>query len=469
VGDVRVRFAPSPTGYFHVGGARTALYNWLFARQRGGAFVLRIEDTDPERSRDEWIEGILEALRWLGLDWDEGPYRQSERMDRHREAALRLVEAGHAYRCDCTPDAVRVRAGGEEVRPYDGFCRDRGLGPGPGRVVRFRVPDEGVTVVRDLIRGRPEFENARIEDFVIVRSDGTPVFVLANAVDDLDMRITHVVRGEEHLPTTPKYVLIRQALGEAEPPVFAHLPLLVNEQRRKLSKRRDRVSLEDYRSQGYLPDAMVNYLALLGWAPRGDREFLSIEELVAEFDLTAVNPSPAFFDVRKLNHFNGHYVRSRPLERFVLESEPWLRGAEGTGYERADLDLYARVAPLVQTRIETMAQIPDLCAFLFVERPEIDPEAWERTFGSPGAVEVLRDAADAYAGCPWDAATLKDVTAAVGERHGLKLSKAQAPVRVAVTGRTVGLPLFESLEVLGRQRTLERISQALDRLASVAS
>ena len=296
VPEVRVRFAPSPTGYFHVGSARTALYNWFFARGHEGAFILRIEDTDAERNREEWVGGILSALTWLGIDWDEGPYRQSERGQVYQEVLDELWSKGHLYACDCTREVVLERTKDNATPGYDGFCRDRGLERRAGRALRFRVPREGVTVVEDLIRGEVRFSNSTIDDFVVAKSNGDPLFVLAVVADDRDMRISHVIRAEEHLPTTPKAVLIWEALGveELPLPVFAHLPVLVNEKRQKISKRRDRVAIEDYRSQGFLPEPMVNYLALLGWSPGDGREFFSLNELVAEFDLSNVNHSPAY-------------------------------------------------------------------------------------------------------------------------------------------------------------------------------
>ena len=296
--DVRVRFAPSPTGFLHVGSARAALFNWLYARHTGGTFILRIEDTDPERSRDDLIEGIERSLQWLGLDWDEGPYRQSERMHLYRDAADRLVADGWAYYCDCTKADLDARA---PAGGYDRFCRDRRLEPGPGRALRFRTPESGDTVVHDVIRGDVVFENANLEDFVILRGGGEPMFILANAVDDADMKITHVLRGEDLLSSTPKVLLLRHALGYApeDDPRYGHLPVIVNDKRQKLSKRRDDVALEDFRAKGYLPEAMRNYLALLGWGPASGQEIMPIEEMAAEFRLEDVKPSPAFFSDRK--------------------------------------------------------------------------------------------------------------------------------------------------------------------------
>jgi len=289
---VRVRFSPAPTGFLHVGGARSALFNWLYARHTGGTFVLRVEDTDADRSTSEHVEAIGENLRWLGLDWDE-EYHQSARFDRYRAAADQLLVSGAAYRCDCSQEAVKARleASGK-TGGYDGHCRDRGVGPGEGVVVRFRTPDHGVTGWDDVIRGRVEFENELLEDFVIVRSNGVPMFHVANAYDDLDMGITHVVRGEDLVNTTPRVLLLRAAMGADDQPVYAHLPLIVNEKRQKLSKRRDDVSVGDYRDRGYLPEAMRNYLVTLGWGAKDGVEIRPIEEIIELFDIVDVNNAP---------------------------------------------------------------------------------------------------------------------------------------------------------------------------------
>ena len=458
----RLRFAPSPTGFFHVGGARTVLYNWLHARQHHGTFVLRIEDTDTERNRPEWTEGILSALHWIGVDWDEGPFFQSERVAEHVAAAQRLVAAGLAYYCDMTPEQVQERAKAEGRQGYGGWSRERGLGPGPGRVLRFRTPDEGTTVVHDVIRGDVSFENALLEDFVVLRSNGTPMFLLANVVDDIAMRITHVVRGEEHLPNTPKAILLWRALTDVPEPVWAHVPVLVNDKRQKLSKRRDKVALEMYRDEGYLPEAMVNYLMTLGWAPPGPSEIVPFATIRETFRLADVNSSPAFFDEKKLRAFNGEYLRALPLDEFVERCRPFLPLAE---WPRWDDAAFRTMAPLLQTRLEVLSQVPALVDFLFTEEPPDDPASWTKAVqGTPAAAPLLDDTIDAYARSPWEAEALKGALTEVGERHGLKLGKAQAPVRVAVTGRTVGPPLFEALEVLGRDRTLERLRAARRRI-----
>ena len=307
----RYRFAPSPTGYFHVGGARTALYNWILAQQTDGIFVLRVEDTDDSRNNPQWTQGIIDALAWLGIDSSdshfEGPYFQSANAALHVAAAEKLFAQGKAYYCDLSTEDIQKRAkesGKQNERQgYDGYSRDRGLGPGAGHVLRFRVP-EGSTIIHDQVRGEVVFDNSTIEDFVLLRSNGSPVFLIANVVDDITQAITHVVRAEEHLPNAPKQQMIWDALGTT-PPSWAHVPVLVNEQRKKLSKRRDKVAVEQYRQEGVLADAMKNYLMTLGWAPTGDTEIVPFEKIVAEFSLSSVNHSPAFFDIIKLQSFNA--------------------------------------------------------------------------------------------------------------------------------------------------------------------
>jgi glutamyl-tRNA synthetase len=465
-GSVRVRFAPSPTGIFHVGGARSALHNWVYARQHGGAFVLRVEDTDASRNRPEWTDGIIRALEWLGIapGGYEGPFFQSANAPAHADAARRLYEASRAYYCDCTREDVLARSGGQQ-RGYDRHCRDRGLEPAPGRALRFRTPAEGSTVVEDVVRGKPEFDNAALDDFVIARGDGSVLFLLANVVDDILQRITHVIRAEEHLPNTPKQQLLWEALGQT-PPVWAHVPIIVNEKRQKLSKRRDKVALESYRDEGYLAAAMRNYLMLLGWAPAGDREIVPWQVVEEEFRLEDVNPSPAFFDEKKRRAFNGEYVRALPVDGFVAACGPWLAAPHAPwSPSQFDPDAFAALAPLAQSRVAVLSEITALVDFLFLPRPAHDEASWAKAMTGP-APDLLRAALVTYADAPWRAEELKARLEAVGAERGLKLGKAQAPVRVAVTGRTVGLPLFESLEVLGRERTLARLEAALARLTA---
>ena len=462
----RYRFAPSPTGYFHVGGARTALYNWILAVRQGGTFVLRIEDTDESRNQPQWTQGIIDALAWLGINSDdphfEGPFFQSANAAEHVRAAEQLFASGHAYYCDLTSEQIQERAKESGKTGYDGYSRDRGLGPGEGRVLRFRVP-EGHTIVRDLVRGDVDFDNSTIEDFVLLRGNGTPVFLLANVVDDILMNITHVVRAEEHLPNTPKQQMLWDALGK-KPPKWAHVPVLVNEQRKKLSKRRDKVAVEQYREEGILADAMRNYLMTLGWAPAGDTEIVPWETIVESFRLEDVNHSPAFFDIKKLQAFNGEYIRLMPLEEFIAQAEvvltspnvPWPA-------DRYRSDMFRAMAPLVQTRVAVMAEVVPMVDFLFLAEPPIDEQSFTKTFSAESAVTTLNDIAVAFESIEWTAERIKVAVEAVGERHGIKLGKMQAPLRVAVTGRTVGPPLFEPIELLGRDETLRRIRSAISR------
>ena len=464
----RYRFAPSPTGYFHVGGARTALYNWILAKQTSGVFVLRIEDTDDSRNNPQWTQGILDALAWLGIDGNdshfEGPYFQSANASLHIAAAEKLFEQGKAYYCDLTTEDIQKRAKDSgkqnERQGYDGYSRDRGLGPGAGHVLRFRVP-EGSTVVHDQVRGEVVFDNSTIEDFVLLRSNGSPVFLIANVVDDINQGITHVVRAEEHLPNAPKQQMIWDALGTT-PPSWAHVPVLVNEQRKKLSKRRDKVAVEQYREEGILAEAMKNYLMTLGWAPSGDTEIVPFQKIVDEFALGSVNHSPAFFDIVKLHSFNADYIRAMSLEEFINACQPWLT-SEKAPWQASEYDpkVFAEIAPLVQTRVQLLQEVPGMVDFLFCDLPTLDDAAFVKAFAPEWAVATLIEVRDGFTTCEFTPDALKAVVEAVGEKHSLKLGKLQAPLRVAVTGRSVGPPLFEPIAMLGREATLKRIDAAL--------
>lgn len=462
----RFRFAPSPTGSFHVGGARTALHNWALARRLGGTFVLRIEDTDEARNRPEWTQGIIDALAWIGISADdehfEGPHFQSANADAHIAAAQRLFESDAAYYCDLTGQEVQDRAKELGITGYDGYSRDRGLEPAPGRVLRFRVPD-GATVVHDAVRGEVTFDNATIEDFVLLRGNGSPMFLLANVVDDMEMSITDVVRAEEHLPNTPKQQMLWEALG-ATPPRWAHVPVLVNEQRKKLSKRRDKVALESYRDEGILPDAMVNYLMTLGWTPpaaeEAGSEIFSWAELEAAFRLEAVTLSPAFFDIKKLVAFNKQYIKSMPLDEFLAAVD---------GELPADWDRrrFADIAPHIVERLERLGDAPGVVDFLFLPggtNPSIDEASWDKSTKPEFAAPLLAQIGDAYAAfteAEWTTDTLKATMEALMLPYEIKLGKAQALPRVAVTGRSVGPPLFEAMEVLGQPETVRRIRHTL--------
>lgn len=464
VAPPRLRFAPSPTGYLHVGGARTVLFNWLVARQQGGEMMLRIEDTDTERNRPELTDDILEQIRWLGLAWDGEPVHQSDRLHLYAKAADQLLAEGRAYWCDCTSDQVQQRAKGRGGPPgYDGHCRARGLERGPATALRFLVPDEGAVTFDDLVRGTVTFENANLEDFVLLRSTGIPTFLLANVVDDADMGITHVVRGEEHVNGTPKYLLIGEALGLDHHPVFAHLPVLVNEQRKKLSKRRDSVSVAEFREQGYLPEAMVNYMALLGWGPKDGVEIRPLGEIVEQFSLDDVTPSPAFFDTKKLQHFNAEYIRALDPEAFVERARPYLTHGEATEAVLRPL------AELVRDRVRLLTEVEPMVDFLLVDEVVYDDASWQKHVAKHGerAVAMLDAAVAALDGCEWQPAAVETALGEAATAAGFvnaegrpQMSKAQGPVRVAATGRGVGPPLYESLVVLGRARTLQRLRAA---------
>ena len=455
----RFRIAPSPTCYFHVGGARTALYNWALAKQLGGTFVLRIEDTDAERNRPEWNQGIVDALAWIGIHADdptfEGPYFQSSYAEHHVAEAARLFASGAAYYCDMTPDQIQERAKAEGVTGYAGWSRDLGLGPGPGRVLRFRVP-EGQTVVRDVVRGDVVFDNATIEDFVLLRGNGSPMFLLANVVDDVTMRISHVIRAEEHLPNTPKQQMLWEALGHT-PPVWAHVPLLVNEQRKKISKRRDKVALESYRDEGYLADAMVNYLMTLGWSP-GDQEIQPWEAMQEAFRLEDVAKSPAFFDLKKLAAFNGEYIRAMSPQHFAAAAEPWIaQWRDAHPGHVWNQDWFLAMAPFVQQRATVLSEAPGVVDFLMLPSPQYDEVSLSKAWATEDAADILAETIAAYETCDWTADALKAAFEPIADAHGMKPGKAQAPVRVAITGRTVGPPLYEPMELLGRDETLRRL------------
>ena len=466
----RLRFAPSPTGYLHVGGARAVLFNWLVARREGGAMLLRIEDTDVERNRPELTDNIFEMIEWLGLGWDGEPVHQSDRFELYRAAAETLLAAGRAYWCDCTSEQVQARARERGGPPgYDGFCRGRHLERGPSTALRFRTPDEGATGFDDLVRGKVTFDNAKLEDFVLLRSNGTPTFLLANIVDDADMGITHVVRGEEHVNGTPKYLLIADALGLGYEPTFAHLPVLVNEQRRKLSKRRDSVSVADFRDEGYLPEAMVNYLATLGWGPPDGVEIRPLAEIVELFRLSDVTQSPAFFDVRKLQHFNAEYIRALDAETFIDRARPFFVHGDATE------EVLRPIASLVQERVRLLTEVEPMVDFLRLESIEgdIDEASWDKGVVKLGerAAAMLDAAIAELSQCNWDADAIEAALEVAARSAGfvkaegaVDMRRAQAPVRVAVTGRSVGPPLYESLAVLGRERTLDRLRAARGKL-----
>ncbi|GAB3656983.1 glutamate--tRNA ligase [Streptomyces sparsus] len=484
---VRVRFCPSPTGNPHVGLVRTALFNWAFARHHGGTLVFRIEDTDAARDSEESYQQLLDSLRWLGLDWDEGPevggphapYRQSQRMDLYADVAAKLLDSGHAYRCWCTAEELEARRDAARAagRPsgYDGLCR--ALTPeqtaaheseGRTSIVRFRMPDEPITFT-DLVRGELTFTPENVPDFGIVRANGAPLYTLVNPVDDALMEITHVLRGEDLLSSTPRQIALYRALaeigvGNGSIPRFGHLPYVMGEGNKKLSKRDPQSSLNLYRERGFLPQGLLNYLSLLGWSIAEDRDIFTLDEMVAAFEIDAVNANPARFDLKKCEAINAVHLREMPVADFVAACEPWLTAPHAPWRPEAfDRAAFEELAPLAQTRLTVLSEITANVDFLFLDEPATDEASWAKAM-KPGAEDLLRTARAGLAEAEWNAEKLKAAVLAAGEAHGLKLGKAQAPVRVAVTGRTVGLPLFESLEVLGRDRTLSRIDAALKKL-----
>ncbi|MFE2033487.1 glutamate--tRNA ligase [Streptomyces scopuliridis] len=487
-GPVRVRFCPSPTGNPHVGLVRTALFNWAFARHSGGTMVFRIEDTDAARDSEESYAQLLDSMRWLGLDWDEGPeiggphapYRQSQRMDLYRDAAEKLLAAGHAYHCYCTTEELDARreAARAAGRPsgYDGQCRDltaerKAAYEAEGRtsIVRFRMPDEPITFT-DLVRGELTFTPENVPDYGIVRANGAPLYTLVNPLDDALMEITHVLRGEDLLSSTPRQVALYKALIELgiakEIPAFGHLPYVMGEGNKKLSKRDPQASLNLYRERGFLPEGLLNYLSLLGWSLAADRDIFSMEEMVAAFDIADVNANPARFDLKKAEAINADHIRRLDVKTFIEACGPWLKAPHAPwAPESFDATAFEALAPLAQTRVTVLSDITANVDFLFLDAPVEDEASWTKAM-KPGADALLATARTKIAEAEWNAEALKNAVLAAGEEHGLKLGKAQAPVRVAATGRTVGLPLFESLEILGRERTLSRIDAALAKLTS---
>jgi glutamyl-tRNA synthetase len=447
---MRVRFAPSPTGALHIGGARTALYNWLLAQQApDNRLVLRIEDTDRERSTPENVEQILDALAWLELDYDEGPIFQSDRSDRHRDVLAQLLESGHAYRSTAVADDVKAykREHGAD-RGFRGTPEDTGA-------VRLRVPDEGATVVHDVIRGDTAFEHVHLDDPVIARGDGSVLYNFAVAVDDLDARITHVVRGDDHLSNTPKQLLVFEALG-AEAPTYAHLPLLHGPDGRKLSKRHGAASVQELRAAGYLPEAVRNYIALLGWGYDDETTLLSTEQMIEGFGLEGVSRNPAVFDEQKLRWMNGRYMRELPRDELVRRLEQF------TG--RTGIDGAVAIA---QDKMQTLADFEPLCAFIF-DGPADDPDAFERVIGNEAGAENLAAARAALAGVPeaFDKELVEAALRGVVEDRRVKPREVFQPLRVALAGSTVSPGIFETVALLGRDETLRRVDEALAKAAA---
>ena len=484
----RVRFAPSPTGYLHVGGARTALFNWLYARRHGGTFVLRIEDTDVERSSADMVTGILEGLRWLGLDWDEGPevggphtpYFQSERLERYRAAAAQLVADGHAYYCYCSADRLREQREAAEQRgeawQYDRACLALPPGriaeleaSGASRAIRFKVP-HGTTAFDDQVKGRIEFDGANIEDFVILRSDRYPTYHLSVVADDIDMAITHVIRGDDHISNTPKHVLLFEAFG-APTPRFAHVPLILGADKKRLSKRHGATSVTEYQRQGYLPDAMVNFLALLGWSPGDDRELMSTPELVDGFSLEGISGGNAVFNTEKLDWMNGQYIARLPVAQLAQAVEPFLgeAGLWPSVLPGVDEPWLHRLLDLLRPRAKRLTDFVDLARPFLVDTVEYGPEAIEKHLSTPGlSAHLIALAQSLGTAVPFDEPHVEAVVRGSAAERGIKPGLLIHAVRVAVTGRTTSPGLFEVLALLGRERTIARLQRLLVFLATRA-
>ena len=479
---VKVRFAPSPTGDLHVGNIRTALFDWAYARHTGGTFLFRIEDTDTTRVTDEYIQAAIDTLKWLGLNWDEGPevggdhgpYLQSQRLDIYAKWAQTFLDNKDAYHCYCSPDeleAVREAQRKANVAPgYNGHCRDLTAeqiaaykGEGRGAVVRMRMP-EGTTTFVDEIRGEVTFDHAFVPDFVLVRADGSPLYTLAVAVDDILMKVTHVLRGEDLLSSTPRQIRVYQAMGVKieDYPVFAHLPFVMGQDNAKLSKRNGEVSIAWYRQMGYLPEAICNYLALLGWSPGDDRENITMAELCELFTVEKVHSSPARFDMKKLEAINGDKVRALTIDEFLTWSLPFLKDAGIITGSDSEIALVRLALPLIQERIVTLSEVPAMLAFLFTKEFAVDEAARPKIADTDSKKILKRALSDLTPLSSWDHVAIEGVLrASLIEEMGLKPRIAFTALRIAATGSTISPPLFESMELLGKEVCLERIAGAI--------
>lgn len=481
MGHVRVRFAPSPTGNLHIGGARTALFNWLYARQKGGSLVLRIDDTDLERSTPESLDNILSSLRWLGLDWDEGPqkegdfgpYRQSQRLDIYRLEAERLLQENKAYRCFCTPEELEAKR--EEARKkglplkYDGHCRFVSLEEQhnlikEGRPFAIRLLNNAKEniVVHDLVRGDVAFAADVFDDFVLLKSNGMPTYNFACAIDDHLMQISHVIRAEEHLSNTPKQILISQALGYSAP-IFAHVPMILAPDRSKLSKRHGATSVEEFREMGYLPEALINYLALLGWSPQGTEEIMTREKMLRDFDLAKVSRNPAIYDTDKLTWINGHYLRELPLDEIVEKALPFLKARGWLRSSAPEATEYARkVVDTVRDRVKTLAEVADASEYFFNEVASYEEKGIRKYFRNQETLVALKVVSERLEQVPLlTKENAEHICRQVAEELGISAGKIIHPIRLAVSGRTMGPGLFDILELLGQERVVSRIKKAI--------
>jgi len=457
--QIITRFPPSPTGYLHVGGARTAIFNWLYARHMQGKFVLRIEDTDAERSTQASVDAIFEALQWLGIDWDDGPYYQTQRFDVYREYIDKLLESGHAYYCTCSPeqiDAMRQKAMATGAKPrYDGTCREKGLGSDQA-VVRFKAPLTGTTVVEDVIKGNMVFQNDELDDFVICRSDGTPTYNFVVVVDDITMNINTIIRGDDHVMNTPKQILLYKALGSPLP-TFGHVPMVLGNDRARLSKRHGAMSVTAYRDMGFLPEALINYLVRLGWS-HGDQEFFTRDELIEVFDLENIGKSAGVFDLDKLQAVNAEHIMAASPQDLVAPLKPFM---EKAGIEIEADDYIVQVIETLQPRSKTLADMAEAALFYYQSDIAYDEKAAKK-FLKSAALDPLKLLADKLEALEdYTQSGLEDVFKAVMDETELKLGKIAQPVRVALTGRTASPGIFEIIAILGKERVLPRLRKAI--------
>lgn len=458
---VRTRFAPSPTGYLHVGGARTALFSWLHARKQGGTFILRIEDTDLERSTEASVNAILDGMSWLGLGYDEGPYFQTKRFDRYEQVILQLMDRGLAYRCHCSRqrlETLREKQMARKEKPrYDGHCQGKNIDPDKDHVIRFRNPTEGSVVVEDLVRGRVAFQNSELDDLIIRRSNGSPTYNLTVVVDDLDMEITQVIRGDDHLNNTPRQINILRALGH-EPPKYAHVPMILGDDGMRLSKRHGAVSVMQYRDEGYLPEAMCNYLIRLGWS-HGDQEIFSIQEMIDFFDICDVNKAASAFNTEKLQWLNQHYIKETSSEKMtqLLQSQMDKLGID----TQSGPDL-TKVVEVQRERAKTLVEMAEISSFFYKDYTEFDAAAAKKHL-RPVALEALKHIKQALSELTdWTESTLHDAVVKVAEMLDVKLGKVAQPLRVAIVGRAASPGIDITLKLVGQEAALRRIDRAIE-------
>ena len=465
---IRARFAPSPTGYLHIGGARTALFSWLYARKHGGNFILRIEDTDLERSTAESVNAILEGMTWLGLEYDEGPFFQTHRFDRYREVIQQLLDTGHAYRCYCTRERLeqlREEQMRQKIKPrYDRFCMDRqDLPEDQPYVIRFKTPREGSIVVHDLIKGAVEFDNNELDDLIIARSDGTPTYNLTVVVDDMDMSVSHVIRGDDHLNNTPRQIHILKALG-ATPPAYAHVPMILGSDGKRMSKRHGAVSVMQYRTEGFLPEALLNYLVRLGWS-HGDQEVFSVDEMIEHFDVSDINKAASTFNPEKLLWLNQQYIKASSPEH-IAHQLSWHMGQ--LGIDPAQGPDLVEIVKTQQDRAKTLVEMASNCAFFYADFTEYE-EAAAKKHLKPEALQPLQVVYEHLQGVEWVAEALHGVVSQVAESLQLKMGKVAQPLRVAISGKAATPPIDTTLFLLGREKTLARMRHAIEHVKQLGS